>query len=80
MNRKNKNFIILVIIFVLIISLGGYYAVSIQGETLSIKEAKLKILRANYASVELIKEKLLEIEERVLVVDSLLFTGKFIKI
>ena len=77
MNRKIKNFIILVIIFVLIISLGGYYTVSIQGEDLSIKEEKLNKLRADYASVELIKAKLLEIEERVLVVDSLLFTGKF---
>ncbi len=78
MNRKIKNFIILVIIFVLITSLGGYYTVSIQGEALSIKEEKLNKLSADYASVELIKAKLFEIEERVLVVDSLLFTGKFI--
>ncbi len=77
MNRKIKNFIILVIIFVLITSLDGYYTVSIQGEALSIKEEKLNKLKADYASVELIKAKLLEIEERVLVVDSLLFTGKF---
>ncbi|MCZ6701678.1 MAG: hypothetical protein O6940_01415 [Ignavibacteria bacterium] len=77
MNRKIKNFIILVIIFVLISSIGGYYIVSIQGEDLGIKEEKLNKLRADYASVELIKSKLLEIEERVLVVDSLLFTGKF---
>jgi hypothetical protein len=78
MNRKIKNFIILVIIFIIITSLGGYYTVSFQGEGLTIKEEKLNKLRADYASVELIKSKLLEIEQRVLVVDSLLFTGKFI--
>ncbi|MEE9450219.1 MAG: hypothetical protein V3V72_09220 [Ignavibacteriaceae bacterium] len=78
MNRKIKNFIILVIIFVLITSLGGYYTVFIQGEALSIKEEKLNKLSADYASVELIKAKLFEIEERVLILDSLLFTGKFI--
>jgi hypothetical protein len=78
MNRKIKNFIILVIIFVVITALGGYYTLSIQGETLSIKEEKLNKLSADYASVEIIKAKLLEIEKRVLVVDSLLFTGKFI--
>ena len=78
MNRKIKNFIILVIIFVVITALGGYYTLSVQGEALSIKEEKLNKLSADYASVEIIKAKLLEIEERVLVVDSLLFKGKFI--
>jgi hypothetical protein len=78
MNRKTKNFIILLVIFVLITSIGGFYSISVQGEDLSIKEEKLNILRADYASVELIKTKLQEIEERVLLVDSLLFTGKFI--
>jgi hypothetical protein len=66
------------IIFILISSLGGYYNISIQGEALSIKEEKLNKLKTDYASVELIKAKLLEIRERVLLVDSLLFTGKFI--
>ncbi|MHA2121394.1 MAG: hypothetical protein ACW990_09350 [Promethearchaeota archaeon] len=77
MNRKVKNSIILVIIFILITSFGGYYTVFVQGETLSIREEKLNKLTADYASIELIKAKLLEIEGRVLVVDSLLFTGKF---
>ena len=78
MNQKNKNFIILIIIFVLITSIGGYYTFSLQGGTLSTKEEKLNKLRADYASVELIKAKLFEIEKRVLVLDSLLFKGKFI--
>ena len=78
MNRKTKNFIILIVIFVLITSIGGFYTISIQGEDLSIKKEKLNKLRADYSSVELIKTKLHEVEERVLVVDSLLFTGKFI--
>jgi hypothetical protein len=78
MNRKTKNSIILLVIFLLITSIGGFYSISVQGEDLSIKEEKLNKLRADYASVELIKTKLREIEERVLVVDSLLFTGKFI--
>jgi len=78
MNRKTKNFIILIVIFVLITSIGGFYTISVQGEDLSIKKEKLNKLRADYSSVELIKSKLHEVEERVLIVDSLLFTGKFI--
>jgi hypothetical protein len=78
MNRKTKNFIILIVIFLLITFVGGFYTISIQGEDLSIKKEKLNKLRADYSSVEVIKSKLHEVEERVLIVDSLLFTGKFI--
>jgi hypothetical protein len=78
MNRKTKNFIFLLIIFVVITSIGSYYALSVQGGDLRVKEEKLEQLMADYASVELIKAKLKDMEERIKVVDSLLFTGKFI--
>jgi hypothetical protein len=78
MNRKIKNAIILIVVFIIISALGSYYSLSVQGKDISLKNEKLTKLRADYASVELIKAKLIEIEKRVFVVDSLLFTGKFI--
>jgi len=78
MNRKTKNFITLLVIFIVITSLGSYYSFFVQGGDLRTKEDQLNKLRADYASFDLIKAKLLEMEERIEVVDSLLFTGKFI--
>jgi hypothetical protein len=77
MKRKNKTFIILAVIFVLITAAGAIYTIGVQGKELNEKEEKLVHLRANYSSIEALNMQLKEIEKRVTVVDSLLFSGKF---
>ena len=77
MKRKNKILILLIIIFIIITAAGGIYTIAIQGKELNEKEEKLVGLRANYATIETLQKQLKQAEERVTVVDSLLFSGKF---
>lgn len=78
MHPKIKNSIILGIIFIVLTSIGGYYTWSVQNTSLSEKEKKLRKLNSTYSSPEIIQAKLIEIEHRVIEIDSLLFTGKFL--
>ncbi len=77
MNRKNKSLIVLAIIFILVTAAGGIYTWGVQQKELNEKDSKLAKLRVNYESEEALSIKLKGIEERVAVVDSILFTGKF---
>ncbi|MEJ2617579.1 MAG: hypothetical protein P8Z35_21675 [Ignavibacteriaceae bacterium] len=77
MKRKNKILILLIIIFIVITAAGGIYTIAIQGKELDEKEEKLVGLRENYATIETLKMQLKQAEERVTVVDSLLFSGRF---
>ncbi|HSR18793.1 MAG TPA: hypothetical protein VLM39_11945 [Ignavibacteriaceae bacterium] len=77
MKRKNKTLLILIIIFVIITALGGIYTIGIQGKQLNEKEEKLAQLRQKYSSIEMLNVQLKEVEEKVTIVDSLLFSGKF---
>ena len=77
MKRQNKILILLIIIFVLITAAGGIYTLGIQGKELNEKEAKLVGLRANYATIETLKMQLKQAEQKITVVDSLLFSGRF---
>ena len=77
MKRKNKILILLIVIFIIITVAGGIYTVAIQGKELDEKEEKLVGMRANYATIETLQKQLKQAEERVTVVDSLLFSGKF---
>jgi hypothetical protein len=77
MKRKNKTLIILIIVFVIVTVTGGIYTFAIQGNELDEKEKELVHLRENYSSIEILNTQLKEIEEKVTVVDSLLFSGKF---
>ena len=77
MKRQNKILILLIIIFVLITAAGGIYTLGIQGKELNEKEAKLVGLRANYATIETLEMQLKQAEQKITVVDSLLFSGRF---
>lgn len=78
MHPKIKNSIILGLVFIAITSIGGYYTWSVQNTSLYEKEKKLRKLNNTYSSPEIIQAKLIEIERRVIEIDSLLFTGKFL--
>ncbi len=77
MTRKNKTLLFLLILFVVITAAGGFYTIAVQGKEIDQKEEKLVVLRANYSSLEALNIQLKEVEEKVTVVDSLLFSGKF---
>jgi hypothetical protein len=77
MKKKSKSLILLIIIFVLITAAGAIYTLGFQQKDLDIKDKKLVKLRANYSSLETLKIQLKKAEEKVVVVDSLLFTGRF---
>lgn len=77
MKKRNKSLILLIIIFVLITAAGSIYTLGIQQKDLDIQEQKLVKLRANYSSLETLQFQLKQAEEKVAVIDSLLFSGKF---
>ena len=77
MKRKNKTLLILIVVFVVVTVTGSIYTLAIQGKELNEKEGKLVHLRVNYSSLEALHVQLKEVEEKVTVVDSLLFSGKF---
>ena len=77
MKKKNKTLILLIVIFVVITAAGSIYTLGIQQKELDIKDQKLTKLRANYSSLETLKIQLKKAEEKVVIVDSLLFSGKF---
>lgn len=77
MKRRNKFLIFLIVVFVVITVAGSIYTLKIQGKELDEKDEELVELRANYSSIETLLSQLKVIEERVAVVDSLLFSGKF---
>ncbi len=77
MKKRNKSLILLIVIFVLITAAGSIYTLGIQQKDLDIKDQKLVKLRANYSSLETLKIQLKKAEEKVSVIDSLLFSGRF---
>ncbi len=77
MKKRNKSLILLIVIFVLITAAGMIYTLGIQQKDLDIKDQKLVKLRANYSSLETLKIQLKKATEKVAVVDSLLFSGRF---
>ena len=77
MKKRNKSLILLIVVFVLITAAGSIYTLGIQQKELDIKDQKLVKLRANYSSIETLQIQLKKAEEKVAVVDSLLFSGKF---
>lgn len=77
MKKRNKSLILLIVVFVLITAAGSIYTLGIQQKDLDIKDQKLVKLRANYSSLETLQVQLKKAEEKVAVVDSLLFSGKF---
>jgi hypothetical protein len=77
MKRKNKTLLLVAILFVVITTAGSIYTFGIQGKEINEKEGQLVHLRANYSSLEALNVQLKEVEEKVTVVDSLLFSGKF---
>ena len=77
MKKRNKSLIILIVAFVLITAAGSIYTLGIQQKDLDVKDQKLVKLRANYSSIETLQIQLKKAEEKVAVVDSLLFSGKF---
>ena len=77
MKKRNKSLILLIVIFVLITAAGSIYTLGIQQKDLDKKDQKLTKLRANYSSLETLQIQLKKAEEKVAVVDSLLFSGKF---
>jgi hypothetical protein len=77
MKKRNKSLILLIVVFVLITAAGSIYTLGIQQKELDKKDQKLVKLRANYSSLETLQIQLKKAEEKVAVVDSLLFTGKF---
>ena len=77
MKKKNKSLIILAVIFVLMTAAGAIYTLGFQQKDLNVKDKKLEQLRANYSSLETLKIQLKKAEEKVSVVDSLLFSGRF---
>ena len=78
MHPKIKNSIIIGIIFIVITAAGGYYTLSVQKKELTKKEVKLNELMSTYSSPEIIQAKFVEVENRVAIIDSLLFTGKLL--
>lgn len=77
MKRNSKLLLILIVIFVIITGTGAYYAFSKQNKELSIQNVKLERLRANFSTIEQIDLHLKSLEQKVNVVDSVLFSGKF---
>lgn len=77
MQRNRKLLIILILVLAVIIGTGSYYAFSVQKKVLNVQNKKLEKLRNNFASIGQIETHLKMLEEKVNVVDSLLFTGKF---
>ena len=78
MHPKIKNSIILGIILVAITLAGGFYTWSVQDKELVIKEQKLNELKSTYSSPEIIQAKLAEVEGRIAIIDSVLFTDKLL--
>jgi len=77
MSRKNKSLIVLAVIFILVTAAGGIYTLGVQQKKLDERDQRLAKLKVNYQSEAELKIRLKEMEERVAVVDSILFTGKF---
>lgn len=77
MSRKNKSLIVLIIIFILVTAAGGIFTLAVQQKKLKERDSKLAKLKVNYESEAALKIKLLDLKERVSVIDSILFTGKF---
>ncbi len=77
MKKRNKSLIILIVMFFLITLTGAIYTLGFQQKDLDIKDKKLDQLRANFSSLEALKFQLKKAEEKVAVVDSLLFSGRF---
>lgn len=77
MNRKKKNLIILIVIFLLITIAGAVYTLVFQRKDLDQKQARLDNLKANFSSIGTLQAQLKEYEAKVKVVDSLLFSERF---
>lgn len=77
MKKRNKSLLLLIVIFVVITAIGSIYTLGIQQKDLDVKDQKLIKLRTNYSSIETLQIQLKKAEEKVAVVDSMLFSGKF---
>lgn len=77
MSRKSKSLLILIIFFVIVAATGGIYIWSFQKKDMDRMESELKILKANYSSMDALQKELAEMTKKVTVVDSVLFSGKF---
>ncbi len=78
MTRKNKTILILAIVFVIITAAGLFITGSVQSKSLKEKDTKLVELRASFSSLENLRQQLASLEQKVTVVDSMLFSGKYI--
>lgn len=78
MNQKNKNSILLTILFVLLVGAGLGYVFLYQQDKLDKRNEKLEELKASYSSMETLQEQLSIAEQKVAVIDSALSERKFI--
>lgn len=76
--KKNYTLsIVLFVLFALITLTGFYYTSSVQGKVLKAKDLQLSNFKTSYSSTSALQAHLKELEEKVALVDSALFTGKF---
>lgn len=77
MNRKIKNSLALLGIFIFIAALGGVYSFVIQKGKIKNKTAELKVLVETNQAPETLLARLTEVKKRALVLDSILSARKF---
>lgn len=78
MKRKTKSLIVLIVFFAVVVLSGGIYIFAYQVKDINKMEGQLENLRASYSSAEALQKELAQITKEVTVVDSVLFSGKFI--
>jgi hypothetical protein len=77
MKRNNKPLIILIVVFLIITAIGAGYSLSVQKHQISDAAKKLDQLKSNYSDLSKLNIQLKNAQEKAIVVDSFLFTGRF---
>lgn len=77
MKKVNNASVVLLALFVLLTAFGFYYTSSVQSKKIKAKDEQLIKFRNSYSSEVQLTAHLKELEKKVSVVDSALFTGKF---
>jgi len=77
MNRKKTSLIILVVVLAVVTIAGLIFVYGVQSKSLGKKEKRLQELKATYANISLLQNQLTEMEKKVFVVDSILFSGNY---
>ena len=67
----------LIIFYIIVAASGGIYLFSFQKNEMDTLDSQLNKMRMNYSSAEELQKELDNVAQKVAVVDSVLFSGKF---